>query len=158
MKKIAATITLAVGVVLAGCAVPAEEPVAVQSSGGAKAGKATGKAKKKTVPVKLVAKRTTAKASILSDGSPLSCARVAVTNQSKKNVEVNPLYFSLTDTKDTKHDAGSAMGTYENEMPTTALAPGENAKGVVCAKGKFTPKVVAMTNELFGEAARAQVA
>jgi hypothetical protein len=29
---------------------------------------------------------------------------------------------------------------------------------VVCGKGRFAPKVIAMTNPLFSEAARAQVA
>jgi Domain of unknown function (DUF4352) len=156
MRKIAAVIAILAGLALAGCAAT-DEPVAVQSSGSAKTGKAAG-AKKKVVPIKLVAKRTTPERTVLSDGGPMSCVRVTVTNQSKKNIDVNPLYFSLTDTKGTKHDVGETMGTHENEMPATTLAPGENAKGVVCGKGKFTPKVVAMTNELFGEAARAQVA
>jgi hypothetical protein len=32
------------------------------------------------------------------------------------------------------------------------------AKGLVCGRGKFTPKVIAMTDELLQEQARAEVA
>jgi hypothetical protein len=138
----------------AGCALPEEKPTAVQPAEKA-SGKA--KAKAKVTPIKLQAKRAKAKSSVLSTGGTLSCARVVVTNQSKKNVEVNPLYFSLTDTGGTKHDTTEALAEYEGQVPTTTLAPGENAKGLVCAKGKFTPKIVAMTNPLFSEAARAEV-
>jgi hypothetical protein len=153
-------IIIAVGVAAllsAGCEA-AEDPVPVQSSGGAKA--ATGETKKGggKVPIKLVAKRARAKKSVLSDGGAISCVKVQVTNQTKKQVEVNPLYFSITDTSDTKHDATSALGEYEGEIPTTSLAPGEKATGMICAKGRFQPKVIAMTNPLFSEAARAAVA
>lgn len=109
------------------------------------------------MPIKLRAKRATAARSILSDGGAMSCVRVTVTNQSKKSLPVNPLYFSITDTGGTKHDTSSALGDYEGQIDTMTLAPGENAKGLVCAKGKFTPKVLAMTNELFSDAARAEV-
>ncbi|MFI0371110.1 DUF4352 domain-containing protein [Actinomadura sp. 1N219] len=156
MKKIAALIALGVGLALAGCAIPAEEPVAVQS---AEAKGATGKASKKAKPpIGLTAKRTTAKRSILSDGGALSCVKVTVRNQGKKVVNVNPLYFAITDTGGTKHDAGSALGMYENQIETMDIAPGEKATGTVCASGKFRPKTVSMTNELLSTAARAAVA
>ncbi|RKS79488.1 uncharacterized protein DUF4352 [Actinomadura pelletieri DSM 43383] len=149
---------VAVAVLTAGCELE-QEPVAVQSEGSGKPeGAGGGTTKAKTFPIKLTAKRARAKRSVLSDGGPLSCVKVTVTNQTKKQLEVNPLYFSLTDTDNTKHDSGSALGDYEDQIPTTSLAPKEKATGLVCAKGKFQPKIVAMTNPLFAEAARAKVA
>lgn len=135
---------------------PATEPTPVQGaeSKGAKA--AGGKAK--AVPIKLAARRARPAKSVLSSGMALSCVKATVTNQSKKNVEVNLLYFSLTDTTGTKHDVTDAMAEYEDAIDTTTLAPREKATGLVCAKGKFVPKIVAMTNPLFSEAARAKVA
>ena len=151
---IAATIAAALALTACTPIDSATSPPVQQASPG-KGGKAT--SAKKAVPIKLTAKRAKAARSILSDGSAMSCVRVTVTNRSKKSLEVNPLYFSITDTKGTKHDSSSALGDYEGQVDTTTLAPGENAKGMVCAKGKFTPKVLAMTNELFSEAARAEV-
>lgn len=120
------------------------------------AGKTSGKPK--AVPIKLVAKRAHASKSVLSDGGALSCVKVTVTNQTKKSVEVNPLYFSITDSKGVKHAVDEAMGEYNGEIDATTLAPHEKAVGLVCGKGKFVPKILAMTNPLFSEAARAEVA
>lgn len=150
---IAGTVAAVAALAIAGCNVETD-PTPVQP---ASPGKAGPHATKKATPIKLAAKRATANRSVLSDGSALSCVRITVTNRTKKNVEVNPLYFSITDTKGTKHDVSSAIGDYEGQIGTTTLAPGENAKGMVCAKGKFTPRVVAMTDELLSEAARAEV-
>ncbi|MEV3921123.1 DUF4352 domain-containing protein [Actinomadura coerulea] len=148
----------AVAVLTAGCNLE-EDPVAVQSADpGKSAGKSSGATKRKTFPIKLTAKRAHASKSVLSEGGALSCVKVTVTNQTKKQLEVNPLYFSITDTKNTKHDSSPALGEYEDQIATTELAPGEKATGLVCAKGSFRPKVLAMTNPLFDEAARAQVA
>lgn len=148
----------AVAVLTAGCDIE-QDPVAVQSSDpGKPAGKSGGAAKGKTFPIKLTAKRAHASKSVLSDGDALSCVKVTVTNQTKKQLEVNPLYFSITDTGGTKHDSSTALGEYEGQIDTMQLAPGEKATGLVCAKGDFRPKVVSMTNPLFDEAARAQVA
>jgi Domain of unknown function (DUF4352) len=108
-------------------------------------------------PVKLDAKRAQPQDSVLNTGTPLSCVRVTVTNQSGDDVNVNPLYFSITDTANTKHDAGSALAEYDGAIDTTTLAPHENAKGLVCAEGHFQPKVVAMTDPLFSEIARTNV-
>lgn len=157
MRKI--TISLGVVAMLtAGCNL-GQDPITVQSAGpGKSAGKSDDAAGKKTFPIKLTARRAHASKSVLSDGGALSCVKVTVTNQTKKQLEVNPLYFSITDTHDTKHDSSSALGEYEGQIDTTSLAPGEKATGLVCAKGSFRPKVVAMTNPLFSEAARAQVA
>ncbi|GAA4238695.1 hypothetical protein GCM10022254_55690 [Actinomadura meridiana] len=157
MRKIIISLG-AVAVLTAGCNLE-QDPVAVQSADpGKPAGKSGSPAKGKTFPIKLTAKRAHAKKSILSDGDALSCVKVTVTNQTKKQLEVNPLYFSITDTGNTKHDSSSALGEYEGQIDTTSLAPGEKATGLVCAKGNFHPKIVAMTNPLFSEAARARVA
>jgi hypothetical protein len=157
MRKIIISLG-AVAVLTAGCNLE-QDPVAVQSADpGKSAGKSSSAAKVKTFPIKLTAKRAHASRSVLSDGGALSCVKVTVTNQTKKQLEVNPLYFSITDTHNTKHDSSSALGEYEGQIDTTSLAPGEKATGLVCAKGSFRPKVVAMTNPLFSEAARAQVA
>lgn len=157
MRKIIISIG-AVAILTTGCDLD-QDPVTVQSAGpGKSAGKSGGAAGKKTFPIKLTARRAHASKSVLSDGGALSCVKVTVTNQTKKHVEINPLYFSITDTHNTKHDSGSALGDYEGQIDTTSLAPGEKATGLVCARGSFRPKVVAMTNPLFSEAARAQVA
>ncbi|MFC5748585.1 DUF4352 domain-containing protein [Actinomadura rugatobispora] len=137
-----------------GCEIEGAEPTAVQP---ADKGAGSAKPKKKTT-VKLAATPAKAKASVLSDGSALSCVRVTITNQRKGNLAVNPLYFSLVDGKGEKHESSDALGDYQGQVPTTTLAPGETAKGTVCAKGKFTPAIVAMTDELLQELARAEVA
>ncbi|GLZ08230.1 hypothetical protein Acsp03_56960 [Actinomadura sp. NBRC 104412] len=148
----------AVAVLATGCAIE-QDPVAVQpAESGKPAGKSSGAAKGRTFPIKLTAKRARAKKSVLSDGDALSCVKVTVTNRTKKQLEVNPLYFSITDTRNTKHDSSSALGEYEGQIATMELAPGEKTTGLVCAKGDFRPKTVSMTNPLFDEAARAQVA
>jgi hypothetical protein len=156
LSKLAAIAAASVAV-LAGCSIDTD-PTPVQPAEGSPGqnGKPAA-AKKKAVPIKLRAKHATAARSVLSDGGAMACVRVTVTNQSRKNIEVNPLYFSITDTGGTKHDTSSALGDYEGEIDTTTLAPGENAKGLVCAKGKFRPRVLAMTNELLSEVARAEV-
>lgn len=157
MRHIAAVAGALTVLALSACDPVAEEPTAVQPAEqkGAAGDKSSAA---KVVPIKLTAKRATAERSVLSDGGALSCVRVTVANQSRKNVEVNPLYFSLTDSGGTKHDASQALADYEGQIDTTTLAPKEKATGLVCGKGKWAPKVVAMTNPLFSEAARAEVA
>lgn len=153
MRAIAAAVLTALA--LTACTAPADEPTAVQpaESGAAEEKQAT----PKTFPIKLTATKATAKKSVLSDGGALSCAKVTVKNQTDKQVDVNPLYFSLVDTSGEKHDAGDALADYEDQIDATEIGPGEKVTGMVCAKGKFTPKQVAMTNPLFDEAARAEV-
>ncbi|HEX6940984.1 MAG TPA: hypothetical protein VF158_16315 [Longimicrobiales bacterium] len=159
MRKITALSLLVLAALLgAACEPVAEEPTPVQPAESGKGGETSESKAAKNTPIKLAARRATADASVLASGDPLSCVRVTVTNRSKKNVEVNPLYFSITDTRGTKHSAGDALAEYEGQIPTVTLAPGENAKGLVCGKGKWKPAQVAMTNPLFAEAARAEVA
>ncbi|MFS2295224.1 MAG: DUF4352 domain-containing protein [Actinomadura sp.] len=164
MRKMIIVGLAAVAVLTAGCELE-EDPVAVQpAESGKAAGKEGGEAEEggetegKDVPIKLAARRAKADKSVLSTGGALSCVKVTVKNQTKKQLEVNPLYFSITDTDDTKHDGSSALGEYEGQIDTTELAPGEKATGLICAKGRFRPKIVAMANPLFSEAARAEVA
>jgi len=159
MKKFTSTLALALGVTLLGaaCEVPAEEAPPVQ--GGESSSKAEGgETKKAKPPIGLKARATTAQPSVLSSGGPLTCVKVTVTNNSKKRIAVNPLYFAITGTDGTKRDAATALGEYEGQIDTMDLAPGENATGKVCVKGKFKPAQVSMTNELLSTAARAEVA
>lgn len=156
MRKILTVLVIVPGLALAGCAVP-EDPTPVQP---AEQGDAGGKAKasKKAAPIGLAAKRTTAHKSMLSSGDALTCVKVTVTNRTKKQVEINPLYFAITGTDGTKHDASTALGEYDGQIDTMEIAPGEKAKGTVCVKGNFKPKTVSMTNPIFDTAARAEVA
>ena len=128
-----------------------QEPVNVQPADQGEEGTS------ESVPVELSAKRAKAKKSVLSTGAALSCVRVTVTNRTEDNLEVNPLYFSITGANGTKHESSTALGEYENEIATTTLAPDENAKGVVCARGDFRPKIVAMADPFMSEMARAEV-
>jgi hypothetical protein len=153
MRKLIILLAVTLGLATVACEPVAEDPAPVQGAG-AKSGAPTKKAKP---PIGLAAVRTTAEKSILSEGGALTCVKVTVTNRTKKNVEINPLYFAITGTDNVKRDASTALGEYEGQIDTTDIAPGEKAKGVVCVKGKFTPKLVSMTNPLFSTAARAEV-
>lgn len=156
MKKLISTLTLALGVTLIGaaCEVPAEEPTPVQ---GATEGGESGKAKSKAedVPVRVSAKPAKFRPGPLNSGGAYTCVRATVTNQTDKNLEINPFYFELTDTGGRKRAA--AVGEAEGEFELMKLAPGEKASGVVCAEGDFTPKVVTFTKDGFGTAYRAEV-
>lgn len=156
MKKLL-TLTAAAAVLLAGTACEPVEEKAPPVQGGK--GKTSGTPSKKAKPpIGLAAKRTTAKRSVLDDGGALTCVKVTVTNNSKKKVEVNPLYFAITGTDGVKHGTDEALGNYEGQIETMDIAPREKASGVVCADGKFTPKTVSMTDPGLSTAARAQVA
>ena len=157
MKNLLAAAAILLGLATAtACEPVAEDPAPVQ--GADAGGKTSGSPSKKAKPpIGLKAKRVTAERSVLSDGGALSCVKVTVTNQRRKVVNVNPLYFAITDTSGTKHDASEALADYEGQIATTDLAPGEKATGVVCGKGKFTPKTISMTDELLSTTARATV-
>ncbi|MFI1400736.1 DUF4352 domain-containing protein [Streptomyces sp. NPDC020681] len=107
------------------------------------------------VPVKVTAKKTDFKPSVLHDGGAYTSVQVTVTNNSKKPIDVNPLYFAITDSGGTKHTA--ELGVDENQMDTTELAPGENLIGVITGKGTFSPKYVTYTDGLIGDAVRGDV-
>ena len=156
MRKLIVALSILVGLATVACEPVAEDPAPVQ---GADAGqKASGSPSKKAKPaIGLKAVRVTPKRSVLDDGGALSCVKVTVTNNRKKVVNVNPLYFSLTDTKNVKHDVAESLADYEGQIATTDIAPGEKATGVVCASGKFVPKTISMTDELLSTTARAAV-
>ncbi|GAA1545698.1 hypothetical protein GCM10009678_30430 [Actinomadura kijaniata] len=134
---------------------PVRVPPAAPSADGG--GAASGTARAERAVVKLAAEKTKARETVLNAGAPLSCVKVTVTNQGRRNVTVSPLYFSITDAEGKRHDGGEALGTYENRVPTTTLAPGGKATGTVCGKGAFEPRTVAMTDEAVQEIARAEV-
>lgn len=156
MKKTAVLLAVLAGFAAA-CSVPADDAAPVQPAEGTAGTSASVPAKKTQPPIGLAATRATAKKSVLSDGGALTCVRVTVTNRTKKQLEINPLYFAITAADGTKHDASEALGDYEGQIDTMDLAPGERARGVVCVKGKFTAKTVSMTDTLLDTVARAEV-
>ncbi|MFF3482229.1 DUF4352 domain-containing protein [Streptomyces sp. NPDC002701] len=106
-------------------------------------------------PVKVTAEKTTFKGSVLADGDDYTSVAVTVTNNSDESIDVNPLYFAITDSKGTKHSA--ELGADENQIDTVELAPGENVSGSVTGKGRFTPKYVTYTDGLIGDSIRSNV-
>jgi uncharacterized protein DUF4352 len=139
---------------LSACTLPSEEPTAVQPAEVESGSPA--ESKKAAPPIKLTAKKIAYQKDEypVSDG-PFTCARVVVTNNSQKNVEVNPYYFAVTGTDGEKRNAES--GVAKGEFDSLTLAPGEKASGTVCTETSSPPKTVTFTNELFDEAARAEV-
>lgn len=106
-------------------------------------------------PVKITAKKTAFSKSILADGSDYTSVLVTVTNNSDKEIDVNPLYFTITDTNGTKHTAELAAD--KEQIDTVKLAPGENVSGTITGKGAFTAKYVTYTDGIFGDSLRADV-
>ncbi|MEU9802275.1 DUF4352 domain-containing protein [Streptomyces sp. NPDC051000] len=108
----------------------------------------------KKSPITVTAKAAAFKPSVLAQGDYTSVS-VTVTNNSTKQISVNPLYFAITDTAGTKH--GPELGVDEAQIDTVDLAPGENVTGVISGKGKFTAKKVTYTDGLLGDGVRADV-
>ncbi|MFC8310499.1 DUF4352 domain-containing protein [Streptomyces olivaceus] len=106
-------------------------------------------------PVKVTAKKTAFKGSILADGTAYTSVLVTVTNNGDEAVDVNPLYFTITDTSGTKHAV--ALAADENQIDTVTLAAGENISGTVTGKGNFTAKYVTFTDGLLGDPIRIDV-
>ncbi|WP_254705624.1 DUF4352 domain-containing protein [Streptomyces vilmorinianum] len=106
-------------------------------------------------PVKVTAKNAKFVPSILHDGGDFTSVTVTVTNNGDEEISVNPLYFTITDTTGSKHQA--ELGEDKNQIDTMKLAPGEKTTGVITGKGKFTPKYVTYTDGLFGEGVRGNV-
>lgn len=130
-------------------------PPAAASSEPAKVPEAAPSPKpEKKAAVTVVAKKTDFKKSIIAQGDYTSVS-VTVTNNSSKPINVNPLYFAITDTNGTKHVAELAAD--ENQIDTVELAPGENITGAITGKGQFTPKSVTYTDGLIGDSIRADV-
>lgn len=109
----------------------------------------------KKAAVAVTATKATFKPSVLAQGDYTSVS-VTVTNNSGKEISVNPLYFAITDTNGTKHVAELAVD--ENQIDTVKLAPGENITGIITGKGDFTAKTVTYQDGLIGrESFRADV-
>ncbi|MFJ9934478.1 DUF4352 domain-containing protein [Streptomyces virginiae] len=109
----------------------------------------------KKATVEVAAKKTDFNPSILAQGDGYTSVSVTVTNNSSKPIDVNPLYFAITDTNGTKHTA--ELGVDEGQIATVELAPGENVTGTITGKGKFTAKSVTYTDGLIGKAVRVDV-
>lgn len=129
----------------------APAPAAPQKSGPATDSKPAQKAAR----VKVTAKKAAFSKSVLADGSNYTSVVVTITNDSGKQISVNPLYFTITDTGGTKHTA--ELGVDDKQLDTVDLAPGENVSGAITGKGGFTPKYVTYTDGLFGDPVRANV-
>ncbi|MFE5534202.1 DUF4352 domain-containing protein [Streptomyces sp. NPDC056492] len=112
-------------------------------------------APEKKAAVDVVAKKAEFKKSIIAQGEDYTSVSVTITNNSSKPINVNPLYFAITDTNGIKHTA--ELGADEDQIATMELAPGENATGAITGKGAFTAKTVTYTDGLIGKAVRADV-
>ncbi|MFF0449015.1 DUF4352 domain-containing protein [Streptomyces sp. NPDC004609] len=139
---------------------PTAEAPAQKKAPAAAAEPEKAKAEKKPEPepepeVKVTAKKATFTPSILNDGGAFTSVKVTVTNNSDKKISINPLYFTITDTNSTKHEA--ELGEDENQINTMDLAPGENVSGIITGEGRFTPKYVTYVDGLFGEGVRGDV-
>lgn len=104
--------------------------------------------------VKLTAKAVEHKPDEFVTGGPYSCVRVQIANNSKGVISAGVEYLTITGTDGTKRV--TAWMVDSRELDSVQLAPGENAKGVVCAEGEFTPQTVAFDD--FNHQARVQVA
>ncbi|WP_051695615.1 DUF4352 domain-containing protein [Streptomyces sp. NRRL S-244] len=109
----------------------------------------------KKAAVDVAAKKAEFNKSVIAQGDDYTSVSVTVTNNSGKPINVNPLYFAITDTNGTKHTA--ELGADEDQIATVELAPGENVTGAITGKGKFTAKTVTYTDGLIGKAVRADV-
>ncbi|WP_185912872.1 hypothetical protein [Streptomyces sp. WAC06128] len=67
-------------------------------------------------------------------------------------MEVNPLYFAITDTNGIRHTV--VLAADENQSDTVDFAPGENVSGTVTGKGPFTPQYVTFTDGVLGDLIR----
>ncbi|MFF9978339.1 DUF4352 domain-containing protein [Streptomyces erythrochromogenes] len=109
----------------------------------------------KKAAVAVAAKKASFKKTLLAQGDAYTSVSVTVTNNSSKPINVNPLYFAITDTNGTKHT--SELGVDEDQIATVELAPGENVTGAVTGKGSWTAKSVTYTDGLIGKSVRADV-
>jgi hypothetical protein len=130
-------------------------PAAAASSAPAKAPESKPAEPEKKAEVVVAAKAAEFKKTILAQGDGYTSVSVTVTNNSSKPINVNPLYFAITDTNGTKHNA--ELGVDENQIGTVELAPGENVTGAVTGKGSWTAKSVTYTDGLIGKSVRADV-
>lgn len=112
-------------------------------------------AKPAETPVQVTAKTAKFSPSVLHDGGAYTSVLVTVTNRGAEPIDINPLYFTITDTSGSKHTA--ELGVEERQIATVDLAPGENITGAITGKGKFTPAYVTYTDGLMGDGVRGDV-
>lgn len=117
--------------------------------------KAKDKPKEKP-PVEISGTSTAFTPSVLHNGGDFTSIKVTVKNNTDENIDVNPLYFSITDTKGSKHNT-DALGEDKNQIDVVKLAPGENVTGVITAEGKFDAKTVTYTDGLIGTSYKGDV-
>ncbi|MCX4994313.1 DUF4352 domain-containing protein [Streptomyces longwoodensis] len=110
---------------------------------------------KATSSVTLKARKTSFSKSILASDSNYTSVLVTLTNNGHEPLDVNPLFFTITDTNGTKHT--HELAADEQQIDTVKLAPGENISGTVTGKATFTPKYVTFTNGFLGDSYRADV-
>ncbi|MFF5778195.1 DUF4352 domain-containing protein [Streptomyces virginiae] len=130
-------------------------PSAAASSAPAKAPESKPAEPEKKAAVAVVAKPAEFKKTVLAQGDGYTSVSVTVTNNSSKPINVNPLYFAITDTNGTKHNA--ELGVDKDQIGTVELAPGENVTGAITGKGSWTAKSVTYTDGLIGDSVRADV-
>ncbi|WP_327413698.1 DUF4352 domain-containing protein [Streptomyces sp. NBC_01233] len=130
-------------------------PAAGASSAPAKAPESKPAEPEKKAAVVVVAKKAEFKKTVLAQGDGYTSVSVTVTNNSSKPINVNPLYFAITDTNGTKHNAELAVD--KDQIGTVELAPGENVTGAITGKGSWTAKSVTYTDGLIGKSVRADV-
>ncbi|MEV6854677.1 DUF4352 domain-containing protein [Streptomyces microflavus] len=106
-------------------------------------------------PVTVTAKAVDFKKSILADGDDYTSVQVTITNNSKGDLDINPLYVTITDTGGSKHTA--ELGVDEDQLDTVTLTPGENVTGTITGKGTFDAKYVTYTDGLIGDSVRGNV-
>ncbi|GHF77981.1 DUF4352 domain-containing protein [Streptomyces sp. JUS-F4] len=106
-------------------------------------------------PVTVTAKAIAFEKSVLAQGDDYTSVQVTITNNSKNDIDVNPLYVTITGTDGSKHTA--ELGVAENQLDAVKLAPGENVTGTVTGKGTFDAKYVTYTDGLLGDSVRGDV-
>ncbi|MFD3699696.1 DUF4352 domain-containing protein [Streptomyces sp. NPDC058646] len=131
-----------------------KDPTPAASSAPTAGGTPSAEPEKKAA-VAVTAKKTEFVKSILAQDGEYTSVSVTVTNNSSKTIDVNPLYFTITDTKGGKHTA--ELGADKDQIATVELAPGENVTGTVTGKGAFTAKTVTYTDGLIGDSVRGDV-
>lgn len=107
---------------------------------------------KQDQPEEEPAKKTDFKKSILAQGDDYTSVKVTITNNSKDDIDVNPLYVTITGTDGSKHTA--ELGVDEDQLDTVKLAPGEDVTGTITGKGAFDAKYVTYTDGLIGDSVR----
>lgn len=90
--------------------------------------------------LEMTASHTTFIPGILSTSGDWTSVEVEITNNTEGTIEVNPLYFYVSDTEGVKQN--HALGSDANELQLTTLHPGETANGVITVEGDIEAKYV----------------